>query len=403
MQNIDCTQVDQEEVVRRAAAALRAGHLIIFPTETTYGAGVDATNPAAVEKLLQYKARREGKPLSIAVTDLEMAEHFVELNEQARALYRQFLPGPVTVVSRALPEEQSGLAPGVASEFGTVGVRIPAYPLVLRIVELLGRPITATSANVSDQKRPYAIGDVLERISAKQASLIDLVLDAGTLPSNPPSTVIDTTLSTPITMRAGAISLNSAETTSAGSTVSTTTMQPHLASHPVVSTFHSTDENETKELAGRLLLKHWNAVRSSGLVVGLDGSLGIGKTIFAKGAAEFLKIAEPITSPTYSYIEEYDFTRHQTSGKFFHLDLWKIENEAELERLGINSLCGPQNVVVIEWFSQGGAHLVGELSKIDIPHLVLNFEQEVLTGGATASTPEDSQKRLITVYESTSR
>jgi L-threonylcarbamoyladenylate synthase len=344
------------EILTQALQTLSSGGLVIFPTETVYGAGVDATNPKAVEKLLAYKARREGKPLSIAVTDQAMAEKYVELNDQACALYRQFLPGPVTVVSKAKSPDQmpSGylsnnstinqsvndsatppIAPGVASEFGTLGVRIPDHPLILELVRRLGRPITATSANASDQKRPYAISDILDNLSEKQKSLIDLVIDAGTLPPNKPSTVIDTTLSTPVTLRAGDLS----------------EQDKRFANQPTL-TLESGSEQETKDIASRLLLKHWNQVRRGGLVIGLDGALGVGKTVFTKGVAEFLKIKDTLTSPTYTYIEEYPFERHQTSGTLYHLDMWKVESEEEFKRLEVGKLLGPNKVVVIEWYSQ---------------------------------------------------
>jgi len=80
--------------------------------------------------------------------------------------------------------------------------------------------------------------------------------------------------------------------------------------------------------------------------------LGTGKTIFTKGVAKFLNIQETIKSPTYSYIEEYDFTRHQTTGKLFHLDMWKVEDKNMFDRLEIESLIGKNNIIVIEWFDQ---------------------------------------------------
>src|SRR3989344_3869751 len=217
-----------EKIVKQATQSLATGDLVIYPTETVYGVGVDATNQEAVKKLLKYKSRREGKPLSIAVTDRIMAEQYVELNDQAKKLYKRFLPGPYTIVSKGLGK----LALGVESEFGTLGIRIPAYPLVLKLVEELGRPVTATSANASGEKRPYAVKDVLDRLSEKQKKLIDLVIDTGTLPTNEPSTVIDTTLSTPLTVR-GTWHENGDQI------------------------FETTTDQETQELAGKLLLKHW--------------------------------------------------------------------------------------------------------------------------------------------------
>lgn len=318
---------DQARLVTAAVHCLQAGGLLIFPTETTYGAGVDATNPAAVAKLLAYKSRREGKPLSIAVRDAAMAAEFVEINDQAQQVYQRFLPGPVTVVSKSL----GTVAPGVASEFGTLGVRISSHPLVAAIVAAFGKPITATSANGSGEKRPYTIADIMAGLSNKQAALIDVILDAGTLPPNPPSTVIDTTLSTPVTLRQGALVL-----------------EPNASQHEL----HSNSEAETKAIAGRLVLKHWNSLTESGLVITLDGALGTGKTVFAKGVAEFLQIAEPVTSPTYTYIEEYPFIRHSLTGQLHHLDLWKVDSAQLLDRLAVPTLFGPGRVVVIEWWQQ---------------------------------------------------
>lgn len=342
MQRLAVQTTPLETVIATTCEVLAAGGLVIFPTETVYGAGVDATNQAAVNKLLAYKSRREGKPLSIAVTDMAMAAEFVELNDQAKALYEQFMPGPVTIISK----DKGKLAAGVASEFGTVGTRIPDYDLVRGIVAAYQRPITATSANASGKKRPYSVDDILNNLSEKQKSQIDLILDAGTLPPNEPSTVIDTTLSAPVTLRAGNLQI-----TPKGDTTKLT----------------SNSETETKHIAGRYVLKHWNKVHTSGLILGLDGPLGAGKTIFAKGVAEFLGITETITSPTYSYIEEYDYTRHQTNGKFYHLDLWKVETPDEYQRLEIAQLLQANNILVVEWFSQVQAELETDAATTNTP------------------------------------
>jgi len=352
------------EIVAEATNVLRQGGLVLFPTETTYGAGVDATNPEAVQKLLAYKSRREGKPLSIAVTDQKMAEKYVVISEAAAKLYRTFLPGPVTVISQSL----GNVAPGVESEFGTLGVRIPDYPLVTALVEKLGVPITATSANGSGEKRPYTVADILQGLSATQTGLIDLIIDAGQLPERPPSTVIDTTLSTPVTFRQGELSLSSA-----GQTDSQYSL-------------FSQSEDETRKIASRLLLKYWSELKSTGLVIGLDGALGVGKTIFAKGAAEFLLITEDITSPTYTYNEEYNFSRHGVNGQLYHLDLWKINSEKELQNLEISSLLKPNTVVVIEWYSQVSQWLQPEIKAKNIPLITIEITQK-------------DQARELTIHE----
>lgn len=363
MHTITLASTPVAEILDQTIQILRAGGLVIFPTETTYGAGVDALNQVAVDKLLAYKSRREGKPLSIAVADKAMAEQYVEVNESAARLYQRFLPGPVTVVSKS----RGNVARGVESEFGTLGVRIPAYQLILDLVQAYGKPMTATSANGSGARRPYTIADVFAELSEKQKSLIDLVLDAGELPHNPPSTVIDTTLSTPVTFRQGDI------------------LADDHQSHDVL-TLTSASEIETKNIAKRILLKNWNAIKETGLMIGLNGSLGMGKTVFAKGVAEFLQIPDIITSPTYTYIEEYDFTRHGVSGRFYHLDVWKIENEVEMERLEFEKMLGPRNVILIEWSSNVAGYLEKIRTQYKIPFVEIGFSEE-------------NAHRILAIYE----
>lgn len=207
MKIIALTHNNYGEVVREAVQTFRQGGLVVYPTETTYGIGADATNQQAIDKLLKYKKRREGKPLSITVADQKMAEEYVKLNASAKHIYMNFLPGPVTVVSKGKHKVSSG----VESELGTLGIRIPAYPLVLDIVKEFGRPVTATGANASYKKRPYSIKDILDNISERQKSLIDLVLDAGELLHNEPSTVIDTTFDELSVLRQGAIRFRKTE------------------------------------------------------------------------------------------------------------------------------------------------------------------------------------------------
>jgi L-threonylcarbamoyladenylate synthase len=336
--------LNQAEIVREVTECLKNDGLVIYPTETVYGIGASAVSAKAIDKLLQYKGRREGKPLSIAVTNQQMAEKYVEINEQALKFYKNFLPGPFTVVSKS----KNIVDPRVNSEFGTLGIRIPDYPLIVEIVKNFGSAITSTSANASGKKRPYKIQDVFDNLSEKQKSLIDLVIDAGELPKNEPSVVVDTTLSTPIALR-GSLNKDAGEI------------------------LWSDSPNETIELAGRLMLNHLNQLQENGLVFALNGELGMGKTIFAKGIAKFLGINEVISSPTYSYINEYEYQRLQTQGTFYHIDAWKIDSKEELNFLEINKLIQKNNIVVVEWFDQ-----IKQWLKIDekIKIVTLNFEEE---------------------------
>lgn len=310
MQIVPISELKVTDVVK----ALNHGGLVIFPSETTYGAAVDATNPQAVAKLNAYKKRPTGKPYSIAVSNIEMAEKYVELNATARNLYQNFLPGPVTVISTS----KHTVALGIESELGSLGIRIPGYPLVINIVTMLGHPITATSANASYQKRPYKISDILENISDKQKGLIDLIIDAGELPHNEPSTVIDTTLDDPAILRQGEIKLKDTDE------------------------LLSRSEENTKNIAKELWQKYADYSGKRPIVFALQGEMGAGKTQFTKGLAKAMGLSEAeIVSPTYALHEDY--------GQLQHIDAWRMQNPDELNTVGFAKMLTDKSVVSIEW------------------------------------------------------
>jgi len=338
-------------ILKTAIKVLTAGGLVIYPTETVYGAGVDATNQTAVKKLLAYKSRREGKPLSIAVASTIMAQKYAQLNSQALSLHQKFLPGPYTIISKA----ENNLADGVASEFGTIGIRIPDHELVTDLTTALNKPITATSANISGKKRPYTIQDIFSNLSTKQRGLIDLVIDAGELPPNEPSTVIDTTLSTPLTIRG------------------------NMLSHKNNLALISCSDQETIDIAGKFLLKYWDKIKNRGLVIGLNGELGAGKTMFAKGIGQFLKIPQLITSPTYTYIKKYSYNRHNIEGIFYHIDTWKIDQAENAQLLEIEGLIKSKNIVAIEWWTQIEKFLPEIKPQLIIDIQILSDNQRQLT------------------------
>ncbi|MFN4181396.1 MAG: L-threonylcarbamoyladenylate synthase [Candidatus Paceibacteria bacterium] len=327
-ERLDTTKESEENIIRKAAEVLRAGGLVIFPTETVYGIGALATNQEAIAKLLAYKTRREGKPLSIAVYDGAMAEQYVEANEVARNLYENFLPGPITVISHG----KHKVANGVESEHGTLGIRIPDYPLVRNLVKELGEPITATSANASYKKKPYTIEDILSNISEKQKNLIDLVLDAGELPKREPSTVVDTTTGEQLVLRQGDIKL-----TNTRETISKT-------------------PEETQEIARALMRTYKHYLGYKSFFIALEGEMGAGKTEFTKGIALELGIQTPIQSPTFIIEKEYEIatvaesytaTKHPM---LYHLDTWRIVDvENELDALGIFERISEGHVFSIEW------------------------------------------------------
>lgn len=298
--------------------------MIVYPTETAYGLGVDAANPRAVARLFEFKGKRNSKAISVAVADMKMAEAYVRVNDTARHLYSEFLPGPITVVS-----ESKGKVVGLLeSDRQTLGIRVPDQPLALRIIKKLGRPITATSANTSGQKTPYSLTDWQKYTSQKKQQMIDLFLDAGDLGNTPPSTVVDTTLNDLTIVRQGTINL----------------------SDQSGSISHSTDE--TRMVAGQIVEKYVDLLKTKPLVMALQGELGTGKTEFTKGVGKALGIEKPIVSPTYQIMNEYDYACGQVSGKLVHIDTWRLEHMTGLEDLAVDKYIQPGNVLVIEWLEK---------------------------------------------------
>lgn len=328
MKILKYSENNHSKIISAAIEVLKKGGIFVFPTETCYGLGADATNPKAIAKLYQYKARREGKPLSIAVSDLKMAAKYVEINEMATNLYTNYLPGPITVVSKS----KGNLAPGVESEYGTLGIRIPNYPLILEIARQFDKPFTATSANASYLPKPYSIAALLQDTPVKSQALLDLIIDAGELPHREASTVVDTTMNNLNIMRPGQITLKK----------QLTKKEPVLAAKTV-------SDQETVSFGGLNLLKYIDEPLDKPLVFFLSGEMGSGKTRFSKGLAEKLKIKDIIKSPTFTILNEYDYKLGQRCGKFIHVDTWRLENSKDLESVGLDQYLQPGNVIAIEW------------------------------------------------------
>lgn len=334
-------KLNDSNVITKTVEVLKNGGLIIFPTETCYGVGVDATNEVAVNKLLEYKERPEGKAISIGVCDKDMASKYVDINSVADKVYRNFLPGPVTVISNS----KSIVAKGLASEKNTLGVRIPDYKLAREIIKELGKPITMTSANLNGRKTPYEIEDVLSNISEKSKGLVDLIIDGGKLPSNPPSSVIDTTNEGVVSIREGSIDFGKK-----------------------VDTFEVPSVEDMRMLGEKFVSKNKS---EKPLVILFNAEMGAGKTQFAKGVARGLGIDEIVKSPTYTLLCEYDFD----GGKLLHIDAWRMEGEVEFRELIDESFFDKGNVVAIEWAGSLSKWIL-EIQKRDVDIYVINIEYD---------------------------
>lgn len=184
-------------VLEEAAAVLRGGGLVAFPTETFYGLGAPALDRAAVRRVFELKGRPETKPLLVLVDSLAMAERVGVFGPAARALAARHWPGALTLVVAAgahVPEE-------VTAGTGTIGVRVSPHPVARGLVEALGAPVTAPSANASGGRPPTTAADVLAYFRDR----IELVLDGGPTRGGEPSTVLDTTVEPPRVVRQGAV------------------------------------------------------------------------------------------------------------------------------------------------------------------------------------------------------
>lgn len=185
-----------------AAAVLRAGGLVAFPTETVYGLGANALDPAAVRGIYAAKGRPPGNPLIVHVAGPEMLGRVVaEWPPMAQTLADRFWPGPLTLV---LPRA-AGVPDEVTGGGTTVGVRMPAHPVALGLIRAAGVPVAAPSANRSTELSPTRAGHVLAGLGER----VDLILDGGPTPDGIESTVLDLTTDPPTLLRPGPISLAS--------------------------------------------------------------------------------------------------------------------------------------------------------------------------------------------------
>jgi L-threonylcarbamoyladenylate synthase len=170
-------------VIERAAAVLRAGGLVAFPTETVYGLGADATNPGAVQKIFAAKERALDDPLIVHIADAEdIGQVAASVPLVARQLGDRFWPGPLTIV---LPRA-AGIAPDVSAGLDTVAVRVPVHPVARALIRALGRPVAAPSANRFMRTSATAAGHVLEDLDGR----IEMVLDGGPASLGVESTVV---------------------------------------------------------------------------------------------------------------------------------------------------------------------------------------------------------------------
>lgn len=183
----------------RAAELLRAGDLVAVPTETVYGLAADATNAMAVAKLFERKRRASFQPISVLCPSAQMAFSLLaDVPESAVRLATRFWPGPLTMI---LPKHPAVLPDLLTAGLPFVGVRVPAHPLALALLQRFGRPLAAPSANRSGHVSPTTA----EAVRSEFGKEIDLVLDGGPCRIGVESTVISFLFARPALVRQGGV------------------------------------------------------------------------------------------------------------------------------------------------------------------------------------------------------
>jgi L-threonylcarbamoyladenylate synthase len=180
------------EAINKALEVLRAGGIILYPTDTVWGIGCDATDPSAVAKIYEIKRRADSKSLVLLASDMdmicryvkevpEMAIQLVEVNDKPMTIiYPDAIAGQSPAGPDAFPKaDRRCLAFNTVAEDGTVGIRIPMMDFCQQLVARVGRPLVSTSANISGEPTPKKFAEISEEIRSAVDHIVDPALERG--------------------------------------------------------------------------------------------------------------------------------------------------------------------------------------------------------------------------------
>jgi L-threonylcarbamoyladenylate synthase len=185
-------------MLAEGARIVADGRVVAFPTDTFYGLAADVRSAPAIERVFAAKGRAADQALPLVAADRVQVEELVgRLPPAAQALADRFWPGPLTMLVWA----PDALAPAVTAGTRRVGIRVPANEVARAFCRICGSALTATSANISGQAPTVDPVEVAEALGDR----IGAVIDAGSTPGGPPSTIVDVTGPAPLLVRAGAV------------------------------------------------------------------------------------------------------------------------------------------------------------------------------------------------------
>lgn len=187
----------EPHIIEEAAKVIRAGGIIIYPADTCYGIGGDATSSVVIEHIQRFKGRESHKPFSVIMRDRDMIKKYAILDENTERIITHYLPGPYTF---ALLTKNFDKWP-----YNSIWIRMPRYPILQALSDRLPMPYITTSANISGEPPAYSVPEIEKSLLSYEGLTVvpDLILDAGPIEKKLPSTIVKLTEWPPIIIRQG--------------------------------------------------------------------------------------------------------------------------------------------------------------------------------------------------------
>lgn len=196
-----CLSGLDQDTLREAAEIIRRGGIVVCPTDTGYLLGGDGLCQEVIQKIFEIKGRSFNKPIHLVVSGIEMAQKLAFWNEKAEKLFKELLPGPLTLIL----EKKESVPDLLVSGTGKIGLRMPGNKTAMALAEASQVPITATSANRSGRESPFTVEEVIQQLE-EGIEKVDLILDQGETLYRVSSTIVDLTTDKPKILREGPIS-----------------------------------------------------------------------------------------------------------------------------------------------------------------------------------------------------